>query len=1717
MTPRLKLALAAAALAVTAIAGTLVWQRQQAPSLPSAVDVGSAAPFALADCRPRLFDGAPAIAVTFTQPLARSQDWKDVARAFEGDAPAAQSDEEGGSRSKAERKSLDGKTATKPVEARWVLGDNPRVLVLPYVAPNRLFRVDLGAALKSAGGTTLAGAQTCTAQSEAMPAAFYFASRGVVLPAGLNGGLPVVTVNTPEVDVQFLRVEGEALAGFLEQVAGRRERGSARVNEDGELDNEYGGEWGNRRMKGTVSGWQLDEQVRASAKSVYLGRFTTDERPNRRNVSFLPVEKIAELREPGVYIAVMNPPGRFGWDFQVTYFYVTEIGLHLRRHASQTDVFATSLTSGVAMKGIELSLLDESGKAIAQAATDSEGHAVFQGNTEKARVVMARRGKEMSVLALREPALDLSEYDVGGHPSRNQKLFVYAGRDLYRPGESFNVSVLARDADGRPLPAPMAASSVAPSATPMSSVTLTLKKPTGEKALTQIVRPSAAGTAYYQQTLVLPADAPTGRWLLEARTDPGSKRADAQWSFQVEEFLPERMKLELKASEAPLQPGDDALVVGVDGTYLFGAPAAGNRLLASVAAERDRYAQPKAWPGFIFGDFDDDSAKKRQDAPESELDEKGHADVSLPIDVAARRSPMKLRASFSLLESGGRPVVRSIERPWWPAPVLVGIRPMFDRDVVREGALAEFEITRSDTAGKFSAAKELQVRLFREERQWYWRYEDGRGWTSGYNEQEELAEARSIPLPARGKIALPVSYGRFRIEVFDPDTKQVARYRFYAGWGAQDADDVGNRPDRVALKLEGAPFKGGDVARLTVTPPHDGEALITVESDRVLWSKRVGVKTAGTQIEIPVDAGWNRHDLYIGVVAFRPGSHGDRVTPSRALGLMHLPLAREARKLKLALSAPAKSAPEQRVPVKVKLTDAAGKPVSGRGAIVTLSAVDVGILNITRYATPDPGDYFFGKHRYDADVQDLYGKLIERMEGNVAKQRFGGDAGKRDTQSLPRKVRLVDLFSGPVVLDANGEATIPLVLPDFNGTLRLMAVASTADSYASNASEMTVAAPIVAELAMPRFIAPGDTATIALDVTNLSGAPQEVSVKVEAGAPLKISGSSAPVKLADKQKTVLRFTAEATDAFGLAPIKLTVSAGSIKLVREAALQVQPVTPLLREARRLRMEADGSIKLDPALADGLWAGSTAVTLTLSNKPPIDVRDAVQGLLMYPYGCLEQTTSSAYPLVFIDEAGAAAFGIKPLSREERAKRLDTAFGRLAGMQQPQGGFGLWAASNPYEAWLSAYVSGFLQDAKSAGFAVPETLHQRAMSSLLEQFQRAPGLQSQAPKEPRRDANGRIADSRDVELIRLAHQRFAEAAHTGYVLARDQKAPLATLRTLHDQFRGNARSPLALVHLALALDLMGDKTRAKVALNEALDRPYGIQPSDGRDWWGEWLGDYGTAVRDLALSYALLQRHQVVHAKRENLISDLASELDKHRYHSTQERLGLFLAARAAGGDSKEPWSAAFTGARSDTVGGTGSLAFPIELAAYKRGVSVQNKGAQPLFAEVAVSGYPVKPLAPKDDRILVERSWWNTDGSAVTQRQFKTGEMLIVRLRVTARQRVKDGLVIDRIPAGFEVENMNLTQGSQASEFKVQNVEVAKAMANERIKHSEYRDDRFVAAADLDGRPLDLFYLVRVVTPGRYVVPAAYAEDMYRPDVRGVGKPEGDISVTDPKAK
>ncbi|MFC5302344.1 alpha-2-macroglobulin family protein [Azospira restricta] len=1653
--------------------------------------------FEVVDAAHREFDGSPALALSFSLPLDARADVGQFVQVLEVPPlpgtlrPRVRSDDEdydedysghsdarlgsGVSRAPEDTRVDDG----KPVAGAWTVGDNPRLLFFPHIKPSARYVVRVLPGLPAKSGATLAGGeQRFSVQTAAVAPAFYFASKGMVLPAAQNGGLPVSTVNVPEVDIQFLKVKTEQLPAFLEKViagAARPQRQQGEANAeggDGEDECCYYYDRGTR-LQGAVNGWTLDSFHKMTT-SAFAGRFLTEQKPNRRSVTFIPVEGIPALQEPGVYIAVMSQPNRFRHEYQTTYYYVSDFGLHVRQYAGKgADAFVSSLSSGKGVGGVEISWLAADGKILGRAETDGDGRAHFAERPKDARVVVAKKGEQLSLIALKEPALDLAEFDIGGLTSAPVRLFAYSGRNLYRPGESFDVSVMARDADGRPVPP--------------QPVQALLRRPDGKAQWTASWSPEEKFAGYYRKTIELPADAATGFWNLELRADPAAKVASTVMRIGVEEFLPEKMKLDLVSKAEQLAP-ESGWQIDVAGNYLYGAPAAGNKLLGVVNTERNKNPLEKKLPGFVFGDADEDSVRSRSELPESELDDEGKASVAVDLSpVHKRRSPFTVRATLSLLESGGRPVVRSIERTYWPAPVLVGLRPMFVGAYAREGSNAEFEVAVADAAANLKAGTALPVRIFRENRNWYWRFDDQRGWHSGYNETDELVATTQVSVPAgsRGKLLVPVKYGRYRVEVFNPETKLVTRYRFYAGWSAKDDETQGVRPDRVALKLDKPAYADGETAKLTITPPHAGEALITVEGDKLLWSRRLSVPVDGSTIDIPIAADWKRHDLYVTAMVLRPGSAGEKggagVTPARALGLAYLPLERGKRKLAVALDAPKKAVPDQPLKVKIKVPDA-----KGQQAMVTLSAVDVGILNITSFKSPDPHGFFFAKLRYGHDLYDVYGRLIESMAGQKGKLKWGGDAAPKPSKNLPKKVRLVDLFSGPVALDANGEAEVALPVPDFNGSLRLMAVAASGERFGMQEAEVTVAAPLVVELATPRFLSVGDSALLALDVHNLAGAEQEVKIKVGNGDGLVIRNGEQKLSLKDQQKRILRIPLEAGSAIGLTEVQVKIESPLMKLDRTFPLQVQAPTPRQTVLKRYTVNPGETLEVKEADLAGFLKQTVNATLSVSDKAPIDVRSAVQGLLTYPYGCAEQTTSTAYPHVFIDEAAAKQFGLKAYTQAQRAEMLDKAIGRLAGMQAPNGGFSLWGNVNEYQYWLSAYVTNFLLDAREQGFTVPAEMEKKAVDFLLT------GLQQGVAGLPRGPVNYN-ENSVWNDWRYAGSGRFGVLAYGAYVLARQGKAPLATLRTLSDASE-QAHSGLGLVHLGLALKLMGDEARSKAAIDAGLKKP-----RVGDRWY--WWGDYGTPLRDWAQMYVLLQKHELAPEGRENLVGMVAGEIEKNRYISTQEKLSLFLLGRNFANQQTGDWAAELTLAgKAQGVGGKGTQFQSLAAGELATGVKLKNTHKERLFVELNYAGNPAKPPAARRDAFDIRREWYTADGKELGSRSLKVGETLIVRLNVKTKGRYANGLVVDYVPAGVEIENANIVQGEQNT-VEIAKVDMRQAMQDTRIKHLEFRDDRFVVAARLEGE-MNFFYRVRVVTPGKFVMPPTYAEDMYQPMVYGL---------------
>jgi uncharacterized protein YfaS (alpha-2-macroglobulin family) len=370
---------------------------------------------------------------------------------------------------------------------------------------------------------------------------------------------------------------------------------------------------------------------------------------------------------------------------------------------------------------------------------------------------------------------------------------------------------------------------------------------------------------------------------------------------------------------------------------------------------------------------------------------------------------------------------------------------------------------------------------------------------------------------------------------------------------------------------------------------------------------------------------------------------------------------------------------------------------------------------------------------------------------------------------------------------------------------------------------------------------------------------------------------------------------------------------------------------------------------------------------------------------------------------------------------------------------------------------------------------------------------------------------------------HLRFADEAYSGYVLARVNRAPLGTLRALYDNERGKSLTALPLVHLGIALKLMGDQPRAEKAVEEAFAKKF------ERPWY---LGDYGSDLRDTALMIALAHRYGLAKPEYDARVFALARSLgteqreanDQQRrygyrwsYLSTQEQIAIARLGKTliADGDT------AVSGTLS--VGGTTSEISPERLwsrlfsgADLRAGVRFMPQGDLPLYATTDISGVPKAAPAPDDHYVAIQRRFYTLDGKPWEPGPLKEGDSLIVGVRMEAREAMPDALLADLLPGGLEIENFNLTDAKQWADVVVDGINITERGEAADVRHEEFRDDRYVAALKLDqGQEAHVFYLVRAVSPGTYRVPPPIVEDMYRPEVRGIGKSEpATIKVVEP---
>ena len=1572
-----------------------------------------------------------------------------------------------------------------------------KVICYASTAPNTAYEITVLSGLPAASGATLKNTSTFEVKTRHLQPAASFASSGSILIPELSEGIPIIAVNTPEVKLDFYRLTREFIDDNI-----------------------------NDLTRGAI--YRLGRNIGEQSEPIFSGQYSLDIPKNTRATRLISLDGIDKIKESGVYLVALSRPGYY-YNIEYRYFMVSDLGVHARFYEDEIHFHVSSLTDASPVYDAQIRLYDAKDDQVRRISTDDQGQAKYRRTKNRQpSYVLVSKDDQLTYIAIQQPSLDLSEFDVSGRPYQDQEMFLYSSRDLYRPGEAVTVSGLLRDADGRVQPpVVLKAEVVAPGNQSQSKLQV-----------------AARDMGYYQFDFTIPASARTGDWQLRVRKPDGNTQS---YPFKVEEFLPERLELLLDPEDerSVLRP-DESFDLPIEGNYLYGAPAAGNQYTARVRSNhwRQPFADERAtaklqasfgltddqivlYKRFHFGDETDKQGIENYALNNGRLDEDGRTKLSVRNRWKQSGSPMRVSTAISLQESGGRPVTRTHHQLVWPSQSMLGIAPLFGKEQLDANTLAEFDLLRLSKGLKSIAGSDIEVRLIRESERYFWQYTANRGWHYQWSSSEYLEYRDNVSLDADSpaKISVPVEWGKYRLEALDPDSKAKTTLKFTAGyrwyWRWRNAEDQQNSilPDRVVLAWDKEHYQAGDEAVLNIVAPFAGEQIVLVESDELLWAERIAADPAGgtnTQLQIPVSESWERHDIYVSVISLRPADKADLVTPNRAVGVIHLPLDRTDRELSVRFadrdenldpshaSAPIRKAePNSRYPIELVVQNNDGT-VPDR-AMITLAAVDVGVLNVTDFETPDAHKWLFEPRRYGVDARDVYSQVIELSDDEKARLRFGGDALTKSRKQPDSEIKIHQIFSGLVPVDQTGRAQIDLDLPDFNGRMRLMALAFSEDSYGMAEDRLQIAAPLVAEIAMPRFVAQGDRTEFALDLTNTTDEPIQLNAELTTSDLISISAlegaddQQAAIELEPGERKTLRYSVDVGMSLGTAELELDVSSDHIRdFQRSWAPEVRAAYP--EESRRqpiLLGSANTDVLLDKNLLDGLIPETLEISLVMSNDLNLQAANQSASLFQYPYGCLEQTSSRLYPWVWLNNDNRTLLGVDEETLKKQDENIKLGLSRIATMQKNHGGFGYWSNTSDESQWITVFVAELLYDLHEQGLVSDLTMLGSANERLKTYVARS------------------ISGNRYT--LDAGHYQISYRAYAAYVLAKQRKTTLGKVRTLTTAHLQDAKSPLPYVHLGLAHMLLGDEKTA----NDLFDQAQSIQRNQ------DYLGDYGSPQRDQAAILALYAEHDISEFERASIGLKLSEDIHSRRYLSTQERAYLLRAAIAMDAYSSTdavPLSL-YSNAGNSVSGGkllgeldvSGETEIPVSVEQLNSGVRLSLPDTDWLQGQLLVKGFPEEHPLEDSEReaapFSIERFYYNEDGEEIDLAELTQGELVVTHLRISSPERYQDALVVDLLPAGLELENQNLKHAIKLDKIYVDEQPLSYWSTNNDIVFQEYRDDRYVAAVDLGyrWRATNLYYLARAVVPGEYVVPPTLVEDMYRPEKRNLGDAQPNVLI------
>lgn len=1454
-----------------------------------------------------------------------------------------------------------------------------------------------------------------------------FTGKNYVLPRTGQQGVPVVSVNTDKLDLEVMRIGDRNLINS--------------VHSDDFLS-----------QLGSYSAGQIASD---KGQSVWKGTMDIKSELNKDVVTAFPVLEAVGQLQPGVYVMFAKPSGGpatpassdgdgdyYDDTTRATqWFVVSDLGLTSFSGPDGVHVLVRSLADARPVANAELRLIARNNEVLATVRSDANGYARFDAGLAKGQggnapgLVAAALAEDYGFLDLKQTAFDLSDRGVKGRVApTGLDAYLYAERGVYRSGETVYLTSLLRDAKG--------------AAVTGLPLTLVVKRPDGVEYRRRQVEDQGAGGRAYAIPLI--SGAQTGTWRVQAYSDPKGP-AIGETSFLVEDYVPERLELTLAPKKPVLQAGEPA-EIDLIARYLYGAPGSELDVTGSTTIRAAAQSAIPGFAGYQVGLTDEDFESVQADLEESATtDAQGKTLISAEIQQPDANRPLEVEITLRVGEPGGRAIARSVTLPIVPKGAAIGIRKLFEDGALGNGQTASFEVIMANGDGRRLARQGVKWTLSKVTRNYQWFYKDGRWNYEGVKSTRRIADGEiATSETAAANISAPVQWGNYRLDVVSTGADAAeTSVSFSVGY---ESDKTADTPDVLDVALDKSSYATGETMQVRLSPRFAGKATLAVVSDRLAEIRTIDIAADGTTASIPVKAEWGA-SAYLVALAHRPMDTTANRLPGRAIGLSWFAIGKAERTLSVVLGAPNLVRPLTTLSLPVKVTGAR----AGEDAYVTVAAVDIGILNLTRYESPDPSKYFFGQRQLGHELRDLYGYLIDGMQGVRGAIRSGGDGAPSVQGEKPTQEPLAR-YSGVVKLGPDGTAKIDFELPAFNGSVRVMAVAWSAGRTGQASADVIIRDQVVAQATLPRFLAIGDQSRFHLQVDNVEGPAGSYTVDLDVRGPVLVAADATrrSFNLAAGAKTQLTIPVTAA-GLGRAEFDVRVSGpNGIGTVQNLAVRVQPSSnTIARRVVRPIPGNGGALTVSADLMADLVPRSGQVSVSVSPLAALDVPALLKSLDRYPYGCTEQTVSRALPLLHVNRLAT----LESLALDANAdERVSAAIERVLARQGGNGSFGLWGVGGD-DLWLDAFVADFLTRARERQFAVPQTAFTMALDRLRNQV---------------------------VNTSEINKEEAAGIAYALYVLARNGRPVMGDLRYLADNKLNDFGSPLARAQIGAALSLLGDRGRGRAAFVSALNLLQETR-DDGLS-----RPDYGTRLRDGTGTLALIAEANGERADIARAANIVEGARNAARYTSTQENMWMVLAAQAMTRDAEGMVltvdGAERKGALYRTISQEALEAKPLVIA---------NPGAAAAQAVITVSGIPATPEPALSQGFRLERVIYSMKGEKVEPASLRQNERYVVALTVTETP-VRYGrlLLVDPLPAGLEIENANLTEGASTEGLSWLEQKVLPV-------HTEARDDRYVAAFERSGSSNEpgtytIGYIVRAVSPGRYVAPAAAIEDMYRPD-------------------